>query len=46
MVNHEDYVSLGLTCVDICTALKQGMDGKGLGDLNQPVRKAVKRLRK
>jgi len=46
MINHEDYVALGLTCVDICTALKQGMDGKELNDLNPPIRKAIKQLRK
>lgn len=46
MINQADYVALGLTCVDICTALKQGMDGKELCDLNQPVRRAIKRLRK
>jgi len=46
MINHEDYVSLGLTCVDICTALKQGVDGKELSDLDQPVRKAIEQLRK
>jgi len=46
MINQADYVALGLACVDICTALKQGMDGKALSDLNQPVRKAIKRLRR
>jgi len=46
MTNHEDYVALGLTCVDICTALKEGLDGKELSDLNQPVRKAIEQLRK
>ena len=46
MINQEDYVALGEICIDICTALEQGMDGKKLSDLNQPVLKAIKRLTK
>jgi len=46
MVNEADYVALGLTCADVCAALEQGMDGRGLSDLNQPVRKAIERLRR
>ena len=44
MTNRADYVALGLTCAGICTALKEGMDGRELSDFNEPVRKAVKRL--
>jgi hypothetical protein len=46
MINQEDYVALGLTCADICAALKRGMDGRELSDLNQPVREAIKQLEK
>ena len=46
MVNREDYVALGAICVDICTALEQGMGGKKPTDLNQPVLKAIERLMK
>lgn len=46
MANQEDYIALGLTCADICTALEQGLDGKELSELTQPVRKAIKRLTK
>lgn len=46
MVNKADYVALGLTCADICAALDQGMDGKQLSDLNQPLREAIERLRR
>ena len=44
MANKSDYVELGLTCADVCKALYQGMDGKELDDLSQPVREAVKKL--
>ena len=44
MSNQADYVALGLICADICTTLKQGMDGKELSDFNEPVRKGIKRL--
>ena len=46
LFNRQDYIALGLTCVDICTILKQGMNGKELDELNQPVREVVKRLGK
>ena len=42
--NKSDYVDLGLTCADVCKALHQGMDGKELDDLSQPVRKAIAKL--
>lgn len=41
-----DYVALGLTCAAICAAIEQGMDGKELNDLNEPVRKAIKQLKR
>ena len=44
MANEGDYVALGLTCADICTAIKEGMDGKKESDLNEPIRKAIERL--
>jgi len=46
MINEADYVALGLTCADICTTLEQGTGGKNWSELNQPVRKAVERLRR
>ena len=27
MINHTDYVELGLACADVCTALDRGLDG-------------------
>ena len=42
--NKSDYVDLGLTCVDVCKALHQGMDGKELNDLRPPVREAIEKL--
>ena len=44
MANKSDYVDLGLTCVDVCKALHQGMDGKELDDLRPPVREAIEKL--
>ena len=44
MVNEEDYVELGLTCADVCTALDRGLNGKRLEDLNNSVCEAIKQL--
>ena len=44
MINHTDYVALGLACAEICTALERGMNGKRLDDLSQSVCKAIARL--
>ena len=44
MANKSDYVDLGLTCVDVCKALHEGMDGKELDELKPPVRKAIEKL--
>jgi len=44
MVNQEDYVELGLTCADVCTALDRGLNGKRLNDLGNSVREAIEQL--
>ena len=44
MVNEQDYVELGLSCADICEALRRGMGEKKLDDLSKSVRDAIKRL--
>ena len=44
MVNEQDYVGLGLSCADICTALDRGMNGKKLADLSQSVCDAINQL--
>ena len=44
MSNKTDYVELGLTCAEICEALKRGTDGRELDDLSQSVREAIARL--
>jgi hypothetical protein len=44
MTNGEDCVELGLACADVCAALRQGLDGKLLEDLNNSVREAIERL--
>lgn len=41
MANEKDYVELGISCIDICKALNQGMDGKELDGLSEPVRNAM-----
>ena len=44
MANKADYVELGLNCADVCKALDQGIKGRKLDDLNQPVLDAIARL--
>ena len=44
MANEQDYVDLGLSCADICTALGRGMDGKTLDDLGKLVCDAINQL--
>ena len=44
MINEADYVELGLSCADICTALGRGMGGKKLDDLTQSVSEAIGQL--
>ena len=44
MVNEQHYVDLGLYCVDICGALKRGMDGRKPEDLSKSVRDAINQL--
>ena len=45
MANKQDYVDLGLSCVDICKALERGMDGRELDELSQSVRDAIDDLK-
>jgi hypothetical protein len=44
MANQADYVELGLTCADICTALDRGLNGGRLRDLNDSVCEAIRQL--
>ena len=44
MANDQDYVDLGLSCVDICKALKRGMGEKKLVDLSKSVCDAINQL--
>jgi hypothetical protein len=44
MANEADYVELGLTCADICTALGRGMNGKRVNELSQSVCDAIAQL--
>ena len=44
MVNEQDYVDLGISCADICNALKRGVDGKELDDFSKSVRDAISQL--
>ena len=44
MLNQMDYVELGLSCADVCTALDRGLGGKTLNDLNDSVCEAIKQL--
>ena len=40
----QNYVDLGLSCVDICRALERGMGKKELNDLSKSVRDAMDQL--
>ena len=44
MANKEDFVDLGIYCVEICKALKRGMDGKELDKLSDSMREAIEEL--
>ena len=44
MANDQDYVDLGLSCADICKALKRGMGEKKLDDLSESVCDAINQL--
>ena len=44
MVNKQEYVDLGLSCVDVCKALERGMGGKTLDELSESVRDAIDQL--
>ena len=44
IVNEQDYVELGLSCADICKALKRGMGDKKLNELSQSVCDAINQL--
>jgi len=44
MINQMDYVELGMTCADVCTALDRGLNGKKLKDLNNSVCEAINQL--
>jgi len=44
MIKWADYVELGLTCADVCTALDRGLKGKRLNNLNNAVHEAINRL--
>jgi len=44
MINERDYVELGLSCADICTALDRGLNGRRMNELNQSVFEAIQQL--
>ena len=44
MVNEQDYVELGMFCVEICKALESGMGKKKSRDLTKSMRGAINQL--
>jgi len=44
MINREDYVELGLTCIDVCAALDRGLNGKRFNDFDNSIREAIEQL--
>jgi len=44
MINELDYIELGLSCADICTALDWGLNGRRVDELSQSVFVAIQQL--
>ena len=44
MINEQDYVELGLSCVEVCRTLNRGTNGKKQGELSPAVYDAINRL--
>ena len=44
MANKADYVELGLSCANVCSALDRGMGGKKLDETSQSVFEAINQL--
>ena len=44
MANHQDYVELGRSCVDVCQVLNRGLNGKRLDKLPQSVLDAIEQF--
>ncbi|KAF9782743.1 hypothetical protein BJ322DRAFT_1110630 [Thelephora terrestris] len=42
--NEQDYVKLGLSCVDVCQALDRGLNGRRMDDLNNSILGAIEKL--
>lgn len=45
-MNEGDYVDIGLACADVCTALRRGIDGRGLDEVSESVFEAIETLAK
>ena len=44
MINEEDHVELGLSCVDVCKALDRGMNRSRVDQPSQFVLRAIEQL--
>ena len=44
MANELDYIELGLSCAEVCETLDQGLKGRQLDELDQPVLGAIGQL--
>jgi len=44
VINQLDYVELGLFCADVCTALDEGLGGRGWVGLGGSIRGAIEQL--
>ena len=44
MDSKADYVQLGLTCANVCEALKRSTDGRQTDQLNRPIVEAIGKL--
>jgi len=44
MIEHVDYVELGLACADVCTALDRRLNEEKLNDLDESLSEAINQL--
>ena len=44
MIDKTDYVELGLACADACEALKQGINGRRVDQLDRSVLETIEKL--
>ena len=44
MANEQDFVELGMSCVDVCKALDRGLEGRRSEELSGSLLEAIEQL--